>query len=65
MTKKKKEDYLPTPKEIREGCRALREKWTDQEFFKRAGLKQTEYRVPVCEVEGSYDEFNSELKPIC
>lgn len=41
-------DYMPTPDEIREHCRQIREGWSDDvEQLRRAGTnRRVPYRVP-------------------
>ena len=53
-------DYLPTPEEIKKACSEIREKWPEEEFFKRANKKKDQYVVPICEVTPAYNEFEAE-----
>lgn len=32
--------YEPTPEQIREACRKIREQWDDREYARRAGLSE-------------------------
>lgn len=45
----------PTPEEIRERCLEIQLTWTDDEFAKRRGDKQSAWEVPVMSSRGYRD----------
>lgn len=57
-----KDDFLPTPEQIKEACVEIRKKWSESELHKRTAIKRIDYTVPVCDVTPSCNEFESEAK---
>jgi len=38
---------VPTPQQIEEECRKIREGWSEEEYYKRAGMIVERYRLPL------------------